>query len=228
MKVNNIQKRFNNVATSKTFKIIRNYFNFETKKVLDLGCGYGEYLSLCGKGSLGITSTPSEVKLARSKGLNVFYGNVEELEVLKIEQVFDVIWANNLFEHLLSPHSFLIKLKKISNKNTVLILGVPVIPKINFLLNFKKFRGSLASNHINFFSINCLKLTVERSGWDIIKVSPFFVKFFCLDWLWNLFSPHVYIIAHNNRNFVYPSKKIKEWGSDPYYKNLFKIVKIKK
>ena len=225
MKIDNIQQRFNNVAVSKTFKIIRDFFKLETKKVLDLGCGYGEYLSLYGRGSLGITTTLSEVEFAQLKGLNVILGNVEELETLKIKQIFDVIWANNLFEHILSPHPFLIKLKTISDSETTLILGVPVIPKINFLLKFKKFRGSLAINHINFFTKKSLELTVERAGWKVKESKSFVFKNNFLDRIFtSIFSPHIYIVAKNIQDFKYSEKKLKEWEGFLYYKGLLDIV----
>jgi 2-polyprenyl-3-methyl-5-hydroxy-6-metoxy-1,4-benzoquinol methylase len=57
-------------------------------------------------------------------------GNVETLDELKIEERFEGIWSNNLFEHLLSPHAFLIRLKTMVRPDTRLVLGVPVLPRI--------------------------------------------------------------------------------------------------
>ncbi|MCK4553909.1 methyltransferase domain-containing protein [Candidatus Parcubacteria bacterium] len=221
--MDNIQARFNQVKKSKVFNRIVEEFDLRNKKVLDLGCGYGEYLARFGAGSLGITTNMAEVDYARGHGLNAQYGNVELIDAMNLGDNYNVIWANNLFEHILSPHAFLIKLKKISTEKTLLILGVPIIPKIVFLLRLNKFRGSLASNHINFFTNKSLKLTVERAGWRIKDTRPFVLKALLLDRLLNFIAPHIYIIAQNDLSFRYPEKKIKEWGNEEYYQNLLKI-----
>ena len=224
--MNNIQKHFNKVKKSKTFNRILKKFNLKNRKVLDIGCGNGDFLSCFGEKSLGITTTQSEVDFGIKNNLNIILGNAELIDQLNINKNFDVIWANNLFEHILSPHAFLIKLKKISDKNSILILGVPVIPKFNFLLKLKKFRGSLASNHINFFDKESLKLTVERAGWEVKEIKSFVFGSKFLDKIFTIFfSPHIYIIAKNNTNFKYPIKKIKEWEDDLHYKNLLDITR---
>ena len=224
--MDNIKKHFKQVKDSKTFSKIIKTFNLKNKKVLDLGCGNGEYLINFGGNSLGVTTTKPEVDYGRKNNLNIVYGNAELINKMDLNEKFDVIWANNLFEHILSPHAFLIKLKTISNDKTTLILGVPVIPKIIFLLNLKKFKGSLASNHINFFTKKSLELTVERAGWKIKGTKSFVFGNKFLDKIFTLFfSPHIYIIAKNDIDFKYPVKKIKEWESDLYYKNLLNITK---
>ena len=137
-----IEKRFSAVATSRTFRNLRDTFNLENKSVLDIGCSYGEFLAHFGQGSVGVTLSPEEILYARTRGLTVEEGNIEDEEFLEtFSQQFDVIFANNIFEHLYAPHTFLIKIKKLLKKDGVLILGVPCIPKITALIHLKKFRG---------------------------------------------------------------------------------------
>ncbi len=219
-----IKKRFTNVAESKTFNRILGFLNLRNKKVLDVGCGYGEYLALFGKGSVGVTTTLDEVEYGKKNNLSIVKGNIEEYSVLKGLGFFDVIWANNLFEHLLSPHEFLIQLKSISKSDTILILGVPVIPKIHSLVKLNKFRGTLASNHISFFTRESLKYTVQYAGWDVRYVRPFIFSNTFLDHLASFFAPHLYVVAYNKPNFRYPEKKQKEWGGEAKYKHLFDII----
>lgn len=219
------KKEVSQFKKSKTFNRILNYFDLGNKKVLDVGCGNGDFLTYFGQGSLGVTTTQEEVDFGKENDLNIIFGNAELIDQLKINKDFEIIWANNLFEHILSPHSFLVKLKKISKDSTVLVLGVPVIPKVNFLLNINKFRGSLASNHINFFTKKSLELTVERSGWEIKEVKSFVFGLRFLDKIFTLFfSPHIYVIAKNISDFKYPKKKLKEWEGDTYYKDLIETI----
>ncbi|MCI0597813.1 class I SAM-dependent methyltransferase, partial [Candidatus Parcubacteria bacterium] len=140
----------------------------------------------------------------------------------------DAIWANNLFEHLLSPHHFLMELRKHAHKDTLLILGVPVVPWAPFLMRLKKFRGSLASNHINFFTAKTLQLTVARAGWKVLSARSFFIDNALLDtFATGLAAPHVYVVAKNNIDFTYPEKKVREWEDDEHYADLLRATKQK-
>lgn len=219
-------KRFEPVSNSGTFARILKIFGLKDKKVLDLGCGYGEYLVKFGKNSLGITTTIQEVEYGKSRNIRIVQGNVELIENAKLSEKFDAIWANNLFEHLLSPHSFLMKMKTLAADNSLLILGVPVVPRIASLMHIKKFRGAMAVAHINFFTMETLKLTVVRAGWKVENVRPFVFSNVFLDKLFSFFSPHLYVVARNDTSFKYPDKKLKEWQDDPHYRDLLRIGNI--
>jgi SAM-dependent methyltransferase len=220
-----IEQRFEKVALSRTFSILLDSFQLRKKKVFDLGCGYGEYLKLFGKGSVGITTTPGEVDYGKEHGLPIILGNVEEIDKLNLKNDFEAVWANNLFEHLVSPHAFLVNLKTVSADGALLILGVPVVPKLVSLMRTRYFRGALASNHINFFTHTTLQLTVERAGWKVQSARPFIFKNSFLDAIIRPFAPHIYVIARNDAAFLYPDKKLKEWDGQAYYENLLKVTK---
>jgi len=222
-----IEERFKKVSESRTFRNIISVHNLSSKKILDLGCGFGEYLAHFGRGSVGLTTTKEEVEYGKDSGLDIRFGNVEDIDKFFTDLDIQGVWANNLFEHLISPHSFLIKLKKVLDGNSILILGVPVVPFPSFLLKFSLFRGALASNHINFFTKKTLRLTAEFAGWKVMTVRPFFFKSSFLDFLFSLFAPHQYLIASNDTNFKYPPKKLKEWIDDSKYDDLLKITNQK-
>lgn len=219
-----VDNRTNKVQVSRTFRIMRDIFGLSQKSVLDVGCGFGEYLRHFGPDSIGITTTDNEIDYGKENGLNIVFGNAEKIADLGFSKKFDAIWANNLFEHLLSPHAFLIKLKTVSKPDAVAIIGVPVIPKLESLIYLKWFRGSLASNHVSFFTRKTLVLSVERAGWKIIGARPFFFKNKFLDFLCSPFAPHLYIVAMNDSNFKYPEKKLKEWVTDSHYADLLAIT----
>ena len=205
-----IELRFKNQAKSKVFNNIINIFRLDKKSVLDIGCSYGEFLTHFGKNSLGITIIQDEVDYGKSKGLNIQYGNIEYDNLNIPENSFDVIFANNVLEHLYSPHNFLNKIKKYLKKNALLILGVPCIPMIRYLLKFNKFKGSLAVSHINFFNKYTLIKTVEKSGWDIIDVRGFYFKNKVIDHFLDIIYPHFYVVARVNYDFKYHEKRMKE------------------
>lgn len=224
MNAENADKRFAPVHTSKTFNRILDTFNLRTKKVLDIGCGFGEYLVKFGPESLGITTTPDEVEYAKLRDIRMKLGNAELLETLELREKFEAIWSNNLFEHILAPHAFLITLKRFAESETLLVLGVPVIPRIVSLLRIRKFRGALAVAHINFFTRESLRLTVTRAGWNVKDIRPFLFGNPALDRLVGYFAPHLYVVAYNDSNFKYDSKKLKEWSEDVHYQAMLKVT----
>ncbi len=226
---NEIEKRFTLVYGSSTFKRIADTYDTYNKKVLDMGCGYGEYMQRFGKNSVGITTTKAEVAYGTSHNIDLRFGNVELLhDILPLQKEFDVLWGNNLFEHLLSPHAFLVNLKQYAKDDALLILGVPMIPKISSLMKVKKFRGALATPHINFFTKEAFRLTAQRAGWDVLDVRSFAFGFALLDRATNMLMPHLYLIAKNNPTYTYPPKKVKEWEDDPHYTSLLTIMGNKK
>ncbi len=224
-----IAQREKNVRASTTLQRIVARFRLSDKKVLDIGCGFGEYLQCFGEGSVGITTTPEEVAYGVHIGRDIRLGNAEALdEVLKPKESFDVFWANNLLEHLLSPHAFLVRLKQFARPDSLLILGTPVVPMVPALTKIKKFRGALATPHINFFMLPTYRLTVQYAGWHIEEISPFFFSSSLLNRWGAPFAPHLYLVARNNPHYRYPPKKVKEWEHDARYRPLLSLMGTQK
>ena len=96
-----IEDRERGVRDSRTFKNIRTIYGLSDKPVIDIGCGFGEYLRFFGKESVGVTTTREEVEYGKKNNLNIVFGNAEKLDEFSFLGTFDVIWANNLFEHII-------------------------------------------------------------------------------------------------------------------------------
>ncbi len=204
-----IEKRFRDVARSRTFRNIVTTFDLGEKPVLDIGCSHGEFLSHFGPGSVGVTIIEDEVVYGKQKGLDIRLGNIEDKKFLLTEK-FDVVFANNIFEHLYEPHTFLREVGKHLKPDGVLILGVPCIPKIVWLAKFRKFRGAFAVAHINFFTRETLYHTMTHGGWNVFEMRGFRFRNPLLDWLLNPIYPHFYGIAKSDNSFSYGSKRMRE------------------
>lgn len=98
-----------------------------------------------------------------------------------------------------------------------------MIPRLASLMSLIKFRGALAAAHVNFFTRESLQLTVERAGWPVKQIRPFIFTNYWLDYLASFLAPHLYVVAHNDANFKYPEKKLKEWQDEPHYQQLLEI-----
>lgn len=220
--MDSLDARFANVTRSRTFRRALSELGLSHKRVLDIGCGYGEYLAHFGPGSVGITTTDTEVVEGTRRGLDVRRGNAEALQELPFSTAFEAVWANNLFEHLLSPHAFLMRLRGCTAPDATIVLGVPVVPILPFLIRLRPFRGTLASNHISFYTAKTLALTVAYAGWKVVEVRSLLAPRL-VDRLLHPFAPHIYIVAKKDPAFVYPDKKVKEWEGEPYYADMLAL-----
>jgi SAM-dependent methyltransferase len=203
------EKRFSAVSRSHTFMHIVDTHQLRQKRVLDIGCSYGEFLAHFGSGSVGISINPDEVAFGKANNIDIRLGNVEDAH-FELDERFDVIFANNIFEHLYAPHAFLVRMKSLLREGGVLILGVPTVPLISPLMHIRKFRGALAEQHINFFTKETLRLTVLRAGWIPQSVRGYRIMNPLFDHLLDPIYPHFYVTAIPDPNFSYGAKRMKE------------------
>ena len=93
-----IEKRFENTSKSKTFQNIVRTFDLDKKRVLDIGCSFGEFVARFGEESTGITITQDEVTYGKKKGLDIRYGNIESDDFV-LEEKYDAIFSpKEIFE----------------------------------------------------------------------------------------------------------------------------------
>jgi len=202
------QDLFEQVKQSRIFCNLVRRFKLDKKVVLDVGCSEGHHLQCFGEGSVGVTIIKEHVQEAKEKGLKVVLKNAEDPS-FSMDKKFDVVWANNLFEHLNTPHLFLRKMSEQVQQDGILILGVPVIPYFSWLTHLKKFRGAYAVSHVNFFTRKTLMKTVKASGWTIREARLFYIANPILDNFFNLIAPHIYIIATPKHDFKYHQKRLR-------------------
>lgn len=208
---------FARVKKSRVFSHIVSTLALDKKKVLDVGCSEGHHLACFGSESVGITIIPVHVEEGKKRGLSILEKNVED-EHFMLDETFDAIWANNIFEHLNQPHPFLIKMRSVLKEDGVLILGVPVIPFFSFLTRFKKFRGAYAVSHVNFFTRKTLIETVRAAGWHVHEARLFYMQNAFLDSFFNLIAPHIYVVASARPDFAYARKRL--LSLDGYHKDV--------
>jgi 2-polyprenyl-3-methyl-5-hydroxy-6-metoxy-1,4-benzoquinol methylase len=213
------------ILKSTTFEFICTTYDLGHKRVLDIGCGYGGYMQRFGPKSVGVTTREEEVEYGKLKGRDVRIGNAELLkESIRQDERFDVIWCNNIFEHLLSPHAFLVKLKEFAHEDTLLILGTPIVPIFPLMRRLPRFGGAISHSHINFFNYITYTATVQYAGWKQLSLRSFFFKNKILDAVTHYIAPHLYMIAKNDASYRYSVKKAAEWLEDPYYKEMLDIM----
>lgn len=173
-------------------KLLRN----KNIKVLDIGCGRGEFLDIFKKNSayvFGTEFSDLSAKNAISKigEKNIIIGNNFE-RLLAIKDTFNLITLWHVLEHFDDIDS----LKKILNnkleKNGILVIEVPNIESVQFSINKKNWLYLECPRHVNHFSYNSLNKLFDKNNFQILNYSTFSLEFGffgMLQSLLNLFTP---------------------------------------
>ena len=182
------------------------------EKVLDVGCGCGttgQYLKnhLTVKEVVGIEMNPEMAQQAKMVLDQVIIGDVQQIDLPFDQRYFDCIICADLLEHLYDPWSVLLKLKNYLKDTGCLLLSVPNVQHWSMIArllagswNYQD-EGILDSTHIRFFTRKSLRELIQRSGFQIEKISgamgkeTHLINFLTLRLLSNFFSFRYFVLA---------------------------------
>jgi len=139
-------------------------------KILDVGCGDGEYLKKLknlGFETYGVDINPRAVEVARRKGLNVFLGELHEAKYP--DNFFDVIILKDVLEHVHSPTSVLEEAFRILKPGGILKVGGPSFG-VEARMSSRFWSLLNVPQHLYFFTPQTLSLLVRKAGFSIERV----------------------------------------------------------
>ena len=135
-------------------------------KVLDVGCGLGEFLEERPKSS-GIDINKHCIDFCKVKGLDVKLGNATKIPYK--DKSFDGIFCSCVLEHLKRPELAIKEMRRVLKQNGKMILVVPTE------CGFKR-----DNTHVKFWNKENIRELLEKSNFKIEKMFyfPFSFKFF--------------------------------------------------
>jgi 2-polyprenyl-3-methyl-5-hydroxy-6-metoxy-1,4-benzoquinol methylase len=160
-------------------KEMLHYLPEKAKKILDVGCGNGAFASLVKQKNnaevWGIELMEEEAIIAKTVLDNVLIGSCEiHLNELP-EKYFDVIYFNDVLEHLADPYSVLEILKSKLAPNGVVISSIPNVrfyrsfAKVVFAKDWKyEEYGIMDKTHLRFFTGKSIKRMYEDLGYKVL------------------------------------------------------------
>ncbi len=192
-------------------------YGLGSRRVVDVGCGYGHYLIHFGPGSLGLDANRKSEEFARSIGLEVVDCNVEEGLPLE-DGSFDAVWCANLIEHMVAPHLLLSRLHRALKPDGLLVAKVPVIPPAPVRIAARLLGAPLgyeASEHINAFTPETFRFAVGRSGFEVVEWLSIVLKNPLAQALTapitRRVGASVTVVARKDPGFAYPEKRLESF-----------------
>jgi SAM-dependent methyltransferase len=144
-----------------------------TSRVLDVGCGSGEFLSRLrsmGVSDLvGIDFNETSVQMVKSKGIDVYRGTFLDFEAP--DASFDVISMNNYLEHTLDPLAELKKAKRLLKPGGHVLGEVPGFDSFERRLFRRYWGGNHAPRHTFQFGERSLRKLFGMAGFEAVKVT---------------------------------------------------------
>jgi len=169
-------------------RVLRNFLDWikndipHGAKVLDAGCGYGYLLNLCesyGWEPYGIDI--SKYAINRAKKYTKASLSCQDIEKTSFKhEFFNAVLLFDVIEHLKSPFNTLKEARRILKNDGVLAIHAPNVNALGRhfdTLLHREWFGVKDNTHIYLFTPFSLKILVNRSGFETIKVETPFKPF---------------------------------------------------
>lgn len=152
--VDKVYQLVRNFTLKKKLRLI-NSLTKTNKTILDVGCGTGDFLSVCktnGWTTVGVEPNQKAREISLTKNL-VIKKDINDL--IDVEEKFDIITLWHVLEHVPDLDNYITKLKSLLHKNGTLIIAVP---------NHKSYDANYYKNYWAAFD-------VPRHVWHFSKTS---------------------------------------------------------
>ncbi len=156
----------------KQFKDWAVEFALTNKKVLEIGCGKGEYLSLlqaCGLNAYGIEHAVDSVEICQKTGLKATQGYLGDDEEFAFKDgLFDGFVCLNFIEHWPFPQKSMQALLPKLNAGAI---GLVEVPNFDMIVQKGLFSEFIA-DHLLYFTEATLRLFLQNNGFDVLDCKP--------------------------------------------------------
>ena len=154
----------------KQFKEIIKRFKLTNKKIIEIGCGSGEYLSIIKKfnvKSFGIEYGINSFRNCLKRKLNVSKSYLENPKFVIKNSPFDAFFIFSFLEHLPNINSVL---KSIHNNLDDDGVGIIEVPNFDMILK-KDLFSEFIRDHLFYFTKDTLERTLNFNGFKVVKSS---------------------------------------------------------
>jgi 2-polyprenyl-3-methyl-5-hydroxy-6-metoxy-1,4-benzoquinol methylase len=143
-------------------------FQLNQQKVLEIGCGKGEYLSLlkaAGANAFGVEYAAQAISHCQTEGLQVFQGYLGDHQLKSMPNDFKGFMCLNFMEHWPNPNATLNELKTHLSDGAV---GLIEVPNFDMIIE-KGLFSEFISDHLLYFTQDTLRYTLQKNGFEVLE-----------------------------------------------------------
>lgn len=166
--IDKIYKIVKNYTLKKKLKLI-NSFKTESKTILDIGAGTGDFLSICKENNWevnGVEPSDNAKKLASNKGITL------DNNINIYDKKFDIITMWHVLEHVPNLQEYIIKIKKLLKVNGIIIIAVPNYKSYDAIYYKEYWAAFDVPRHLWHFSKTSIEKLFSTVNMKIINVLP--------------------------------------------------------
>lgn len=152
------------------YRLLKTQLPSPKNKLLDFGCGTGEFAGFVKSKKWDVTCTEPSEKAASYARKEHHLDVYEDLETLPQEKTFDAITAWHVLEHVHEPGKTLEKLRALLNDDGCLILALPNYKSTDARFYKEMWAGLDVPRHLYHFSPESVQILSETHGFEIIRV----------------------------------------------------------
>jgi 2-polyprenyl-3-methyl-5-hydroxy-6-metoxy-1,4-benzoquinol methylase len=161
---------------SRQFQDFIDRFSLAGKKVIEVGCGRGEYLSVlreAGADASGLEHSEAAVEYCRAAGLNVSQGFVGSADDVVAGGPFDGFVILNFLEHHPDPNATLRGIHRNLSEGGV---GLVEVPNFDMMLHERQF-AEFMSDHLCYFTKETLTTALAINGFEVLGCTEEFHRY---------------------------------------------------
>lgn len=144
-----------------------NCFNLKGKKILEVGCGKGEFLRIWKDydvRAVGIEYDQELVDRANNEGMEVYKAYADDADTKLPGAPYDAFVQFNFLEHQPYPNEML---QSIYNNLTEDGVGLVTVPSLEYILKYDGYY-ELIKDHIAYYSEETLKFLFQKNGFEVV------------------------------------------------------------
>jgi 2-polyprenyl-3-methyl-5-hydroxy-6-metoxy-1,4-benzoquinol methylase len=158
------------------FKNYIKKYNLQNKKIIEIGCGNGDYLNILNKfckTTYGIEYSKKNVQLCKILNLNVIRGYICDKNKSLTNNQFDGFICMSFMEHAPNINKFLRNINKILKDESY---GIIEVPNFDMILK-KKLYTEFVRDHIYYFTKETLEKVLNLNGFKVLKCEEIWDKY---------------------------------------------------
>jgi len=150
------------------FEQFAHRYSLENKKIIEIGCGCGEYLSLMKNfvpQAYGLEYSTVSVNICKDSGLKVQQGYIDAEKFLIHDAPFNAFFILNFLEHLPDINTVL---RGIAHNLTDDAVGLIEVPNFDMILR-KNLFSEFISDHLFYFTEETLSSVLAVNGFHVLE-----------------------------------------------------------